>query len=264
MKKFFTLFIAIFLLSSFGKKRNKTFIPPGTVQINETFYADETEISNASWNEFERWTIIKHGYHSEEHKSVLPDTNVWLEKASYNQPYVDYYYRHPAYKEYPVVGVSYDQAVKFCKWRTERVKEFCYLGKKKAPEIEYRLPTKEEWELISDNGFGVFDYKNARNEKGLFVLNCVREFDLPSDTLYKGLHKYPDVTAPVYSYWKNRFGLWNSFGNVAEMISEKGVSKGGGWRHHFEECRAGKDLTYTKPSAWLGFRCVCVVKNSKV
>jgi len=70
-----------------------------------------------------------------------------------------------------------------------------------------------------------------------------------------------DVTAPVYSYWKNWFGLFNAIGNVAEMISEKGICKGGSWHHEFEDCRAGKDIPYDKTKAWLGFRCVCVVKK---
>ena len=50
-------------------------------------------------------------------------------------------------------------------------------------------------------------------------------------------------------------------GNVAEMVQEKGICKGGSWRNILEECRVGKDMEYSKPAAWLGFRCVCVVKS---
>jgi formylglycine-generating enzyme required for sulfatase activity len=70
-----------------------------------------------------------------------------------------------------------------------------------------------------------------------------------------------NITTPVLSHQKNWFGLYNTFGNVAEMISEKGISKGGGWRSGLEDCRAGKNIPYSKPTAWLGFRCVCVIKN---
>jgi len=49
-------------------------------------------------------------------------------------------------------------------------------------------------------------------------------------------------------------------GNVSEMVLEKGISKGGSWRNILEECRVGKDILYTKSEAWLGFRCVCILK----
>jgi hypothetical protein len=49
-------------------------------------------------------------------------------------------------------------------------------------------------------------------------------------------------------------------GNVSEMVLEKGISKGGSWRNILEECRVGKDIPYEKPSAMLGFRCICIFK----
>ena len=116
---FATIALAALCLS-FTKE--KPFTPPGTVQINDTLFADETEISNFSWQEYEFWNASIYGKNSKEHLATLPDTLVWREKNSHNEPYVQYYYRHPAYKEFPVVGISYEQAVAFCKWRTERVK----------------------------------------------------------------------------------------------------------------------------------------------
>ncbi len=262
MNKTFFAFILIAALSlSFSIKKEKKFIPPGTVQITEAFFADETEISNFSYSEFESWTYNKYGFNSQEHKNILPDTLVWRQKNSYNEPYVQYYYRHPAYKDYPVVGINYEQAIAFSKWRTERVKEFYYLKNKKELQIEYRLPSKEEWEMISNNGKDVFA-NDGVNKKGQVMFNHRWMTDSISKKYYKENNKYPDVTAPTYSYWKNNFGLFCAFGNVAEMVSEKGISKGGSWRNTLEECRAGKDIPYTEPTAWLGFRCVCVV-NSK-
>ena len=49
-------------------------------------------------------------------------------------------------------------------------------------------------------------------------------------------------------------------GNVAEMIDQKNICKGGSWKHHLNECRVGNDIQYTKSEAWLGFRCVCILK----
>jgi formylglycine-generating enzyme required for sulfatase activity len=249
MTKKIILTLPVLLLLSFSASKKRSFIPPGTVQITETFFADETEISNFSWNEYEFWTKIKYGAYSPQHLAALPDTLVWRDTSAYNEPYTKYYYRHPAYKNYPVVGISYEQALAFCKWRTERVKEFYSIRYKKELQIEYRLPGKAEWELISLSALG-----NGKNKKGEMMLNCVSEPD-PSDTLtYAGM---ADVTTPVYSYRKNSFGLFNAFGNVAEMVAEKGICKGGSWRHRLEECRSGKEVSYQKAEAWLGFRCVC-------
>jgi len=243
--------LAIGACMSFAVQKDKKLIPPGTVQISETFFADETEVSNMAWMEYESWTKTKFGANSAEHLSTLPDTLVWREKNATNEPYVQHYYRHAAYRNYPVVGISYEQAVAFCKWRTERVKESLMLSRKKEYSITYRLPTKEEWELLSNNGTNIFP-GNGKNEKGISKLNCMN----PNDTAsYAGAN---DITAPVYSYWQNRFGLFNTFGNVSEMVSEKGISKGGSWRHDLESCRAGKNIAYSKPEAWLGLRCVCV------
>jgi formylglycine-generating enzyme required for sulfatase activity len=251
-----TLVATIILLSSFSLRKPKKFIPPGTVQITENFFADEVEITNFSWREYENWTKIKYGKFSPEHLATLPDTNVWRNKISYNEPYASYYYQHPAYKNYPVVGISYEQAVAYCKWRTEKVKEFYRFRYKKEIDIEYRLPSKQEWEIICCS-YPIYMNNNGKNEKGFHTFNF-------ADTSYSyGKNgqipkEYPDVTAPVTSYARNMFGIYNTYGNVAEMLSEKGICKGGSWKHNFEECRAGKDIPYEKPTAWLGLRCVCV------
>ncbi len=256
----------IFLITAFIPKKKKEFLPPGTVKINDTLYADKEEITNFSWYEFVFWTKQKYGAASKEYISTLPDTLVWRENGSYNEPYVVYYHKHPAYRNYPAVGISYEQAVDYCKWRTERVREYKYANKQyDLLEFEYRLPTKQEWEFLSNNGnygngYSVF-YNKGMDEKGRPTFNH-RYLDT---TEIKGTKFYTaDVTAPTNSYIKNHFGLYNMIGNVAEMVQEKGISKGGGWKHEFEECRVGKNIPYTKPTAWLGFRCVCIVKKSKV
>ena len=248
--------IVIGVSLSFSNKKDKMFIPPGTVQITESFFADETEVSNFSWCEYEFWVAEKYGFKSKEHLSVLPDTLVWRNHNTYNEPYVQYYYRHPSYRNYPVVGISYEQALAFCKWRTERVKEYYYIKYKKEIDMEYRLPNNNQWELLCNTGLDVFSNK-GKNNKGLLKLNCKREI---GDTLtYTTASLKSDVTAPVYSYWKNYFGLFNIIGNVAEMVSEKNISKGGSWNHYLEECRVGKTIAYSKPESWLGFRCICIM-----
>ncbi len=258
MKQLFLplLGIVVFILSFTNSK--KTFIPPGTIQINDTLFADETEISNFGWLEYIWWNEYVYGKDSKEYKECLPDTTVWREKLAYNEPYVSYYLRHIVYRDYPVVGVSYEQAQAFCKWRTDRVKLF--LTRKKDfihHNFEYRLPTKSEWERLAESSSNVL-YNNSKDEKGNYQLNCIHP-----DTITTKSPPYADVTTPVNSYQKNFIGLFNMLGNVSEMVSEKGICKGGSWRSMPEQCRIGKEETYDKPTAWIGFRCVCIVKNSK-
>ena len=250
------------LLFSFTS-RKKEFVPPGTVKYNDTLFIDEAEISNFSWKEYEFWIKNKYGKNSPEHKAAVPDTLVWLEKYSYNEPYTCVYYWHLAYRDFPVVGISYEQVVEFCKWRTERVSVFMAIsGKYKGLSIEYRLPTKYEWELLSFDARNVFE-NDGWDEKGKHQINTCYMKDLSKEK--KQLNKsIQDVTAPVYSYPKSTLGLFNMIGNVSEMVLEKGISKGGGWVHQLNDCRVGKNIEYTKREAWLGFRCVCVVKRNKI
>jgi formylglycine-generating enzyme required for sulfatase activity len=70
-----------------------------------------------------------------------------------------------------------------------------------------------------------------------------------------------DITSPVKSYFPNKIGVYNLIGNVAEMISEEGIAKGGSWINKPEEVSVTEDFHYTKPSDWLGFRCVCEKVN---
>lgn len=261
MKTLFIVLISLFLITtSFKINSKKGFIPPGTIQINDSLFADECEISNQSWQEYERSIASIYGKNSKEHLATLPDTLVWLEKGSYNEPYTSYYYWHPAYWNFPVVGISYEQAIAFCKWRTSKVKSFLTIKKDfKNQNFEYRLPTKAEWEYLAEPSSNNLRY-NGRGEKGKYMLNA--RIKDSSEFKKNKQGSYPDVTVPIISYSKNWFGLYNMLGNVAEMVMEKGICKGGGWISTIEECRVGKDQEYTKPTAWLGFRCVCIVKKN--
>ena len=98
-----------------------------TQQHVQSFYMDETEVTNLMYLEYldylkrvyppseERYRNIYHG--------ALPDTLVWRNRLGYNETMTNNYLRHPAYANYPVVGVSWIQAVEFSKWRTDRVNE---------------------------------------------------------------------------------------------------------------------------------------------
>ncbi len=89
-----------------------------------SFYMDETEVRNLDYLEYLYWLGRVFGMdYPEVARKALPDTLVWRDRLAYNEPYVELYLRHPAYREYPVVGVSWTQANDYCAWRTDRVNE---------------------------------------------------------------------------------------------------------------------------------------------
>ena len=95
-----------------------------------SFYMDETEVANIDYREYLYWLDRVFGEsYPEVFLKALPDTLVWREELSYNEPFVETYFRHPSYDEYPVVGVNWLQANEFCKWRTDRVNEMLLIEK---------------------------------------------------------------------------------------------------------------------------------------
>lgn len=136
LKHFSLLALLFTLASSFSPYRKN---PAGTANIpglTNTFL-DKTEITNISWKEYV-WDVKEtYGEESEEYQQSLPDAAVW--EMSYQGDFAtnqDYY-------EYPVVGVSYTQAVAYCKWRSERVSE------KEHRKIEYSLPTLKAYKMVT-------------------------------------------------------------------------------------------------------------------
>lgn len=97
---------------------------PARVTVS-SFYMDQTEVTNFYWLEYLYW--LNRAYsetYPMVYKNALPDTLCWRSPLAFNEKYVEYYLRHPAYRDYPVVGVSWIQASDYCKWRTDRVNEF--------------------------------------------------------------------------------------------------------------------------------------------
>ena len=150
-----------------------------------SFYMDETEVTNGFWLEYLHWLERVYGSsYPEVVERALPDTLVWRAKLSYNEPYVDYYMRHPAYRDYPVVGVSWVQATDFCKWRTDRVNEqllvreglLAYNPDGQVDEDHFTTETylngqyqgEAVAEGVKDLRPGSSGYRNVKFEDGLF------------------------------------------------------------------------------------------------
>lgn len=262
--------------------------PPNTVQIANNLFMDETEISNINYREYLYWLNKVHGESVQ--NQALPDTTTWyMSEAKPNEPYVQTYFRHPAYNNHPVLGLSYEQVVQYSKWRSDRVFEqmlilrdeslLAKLSNENHFSIEryfegkiegvkpnmtatypsYRLPTKQEWETaakgLTNDDYGVNiaqkSIKKAKN-KGLKLFNI--NYEDPNNFV---------VTAPARSYLANDFKLYNMIGNVSEMVAEKGVSKGGSYIHNINEVKISNDINYEKPTRWLGFRNICEYKYWK-
>ena len=122
--------MALLLLLSFlsWSLKKKTKVPPGTVQVSNNFFVDQTEIRNIDWREFTLWILNYEGIDS--FNATTPDTTIWNFKQEY-QPYIVFYYRHPAYNKYPVVGIFHHMAKEYAKWRTHQVLELMLIQKEK-------------------------------------------------------------------------------------------------------------------------------------
>ena len=93
----------------------------------QSFYMDETEVTNLMYSEYLDWLKKLFPPSEENYKNIyngaIPDTLVWRNRLGYAEVMTNNYLRHPAFADYPVVGVSWKQAVEFCNWRTDRVNE---------------------------------------------------------------------------------------------------------------------------------------------
>ncbi|MBS1689057.1 MAG: SUMF1/EgtB/PvdO family nonheme iron enzyme [Bacteroidetes bacterium] len=217
---------------------------------------------------------------------VYPDTTVWVRQFSYsyNEPIALQYNWFPAFNNYPVVGVNFNQANAFCDWRThlwksERDKSKMYT------EGEFRLPNEMQWEWAARGGRNEAPYPWGGpylvNKKGCYLANFkpLRGNYAADGGLY---------TVPVNKYWPNDYGLYNMAGNVSEWTSstyyqsaygtvadmnpeierkmaandpqwlKRKVIRGGSWRDvAFYLQVSTRDYEFADTSkAYIGFRCI--------
>lgn len=149
--------------------------------------------------------------------NVYPDTLAWIHDLTYsfNEPMTQNYFWHPAYDDYPVVGVSWKQATAFCIWRTQLLHHFL-LENGGILVNDFRLPTESEWEWAARGGLDLSPYPwggpYIRNSRGCFLGNFKPMRGNYIDD--GGFH-----TVKINSYNPNDFGLYCMAGNVAEWTS---------------------------------------------
>lgn len=219
---------------------------------------------------------------------VYPDTLCWMRDYTYayNEPLALKYNWHPAYSEYPVVGVTWKQAKAFAHWRTQK-KNKVQAFIKAASVLDYRLPTEAEWEYAARGGLENTEFPwgayYSRTCEGCFLANFK-----PMRGDYVSDNKFGLNTIPVAKYSPNQFGLFDMAGNVAEwttsaydeagynMVSDfnpnfeydaqpddpaalkRKVIRGGSWKDisHYLKVTTVDYEYQDSAKSFIGFRCV--------
>ncbi len=247
-------------------------IAPGCVTLKDNLQIDRVEISNINYREFLYWLEKEYGYNSVEFRNAYPDTLVWREIFYDSDPYIQLYFRHPSYSRRPVIGISLQQADSFCKWRSVVVNQLLYsMDHRKTYDLledsvynfpmkfVYRLPTLAEWEYAASAGdttenssIGFENIKDKNNNYTVYTkeISDLNKFD-PWEKKFS-----PELPQSVYYGKPNKYGIYNMIGNVAELTGEGNI-KGGSYRQYIDSCLISVNVTYSKPNAWTGFRCVC-------
>lgn len=248
----FRIFMEVLEEKTNDRTRKGQIGPPNTVHLNGNLYIDKTEITNVDWMEFVYWTNLNEPENSD---FVTIDSTVW--DSSKYAGMRKFYHTHPQYMNYPLVGVSYEQAQAYCQWRTDRVMEAMVLNSpnqvKRFGTIQYRLPSETEWEYAAAGGLNKQEYpyglESLKNTKGMLNANLLGSPQEDASLM--------SIMAPSRSYLPNAKGIYNMIGNVAEMVTEKGVVKGGSWNTKPALSKIKQRTKIEKPSSTVGFRCIC-------
>lgn len=175
-----------------------------------SFYMDRTEVANVHYREYIHWLTRIFPPDEEQGQKVLnaalPDTLVWRSELSYNEPLVEYYFRHPSFNNYPVVGVSWRQAHDFCLWRSDRVNEGLLMQKGLIAQQNIKSQQGEDNFTTKSYLLGLYTPQPGRNK------NALKGPDgrpRTSVTMEDGILQ-PDYRLPFESEWEYAaYGLIN-------------------------------------------------------
>ncbi len=194
---------------------------PARVTVS-SFYMDQTEVTNFHWCEYLYWISRAYESYPQVYKNALPDTLVWRSPLGYNEKYVEYYLRHPAYRDYPVVGVSWIQANDYAKWRTDRVNEYILI---REGILDYNVDQRDE-ATFNTEAYLAGQYEEGERDR-------VTDLD-PSNASGKKLGKrivrmedgilLPRYRLPTEAEWE--FAAYGLIGNLqpgTELIDERRI-----------------------------------------
>jgi formylglycine-generating enzyme required for sulfatase activity len=266
MKRLLPLFLLFIVVSAYAKKKERTVVGCQPIYEDRIFMST-TEVTNISYREF----LFSQQKDKVDITPLMPDSIVWRDKIGYSEPYVEYYFRHPAYQAYPVVGVSKEQAEAFCDWLSVQLTTLYRASEKSdIDSVVVRLPTKQEWIDAAKGGHDYYEYPweghSLRIEEGkyqgMFRANCIRGVG-DYMGIAGNLNDAADVTAPAQSYWPNDYGLYNCSGNVAELVADDNVAMGGSWGSSGYDIKVTSEMPAHEPSSRIGFRYLVEVVKLK-
>ncbi len=230
----------------------------------------EAASSKAKWPTIDENFIMAHLY---------PDSTVWRANFAHHMgdPMVEYYFSHPAFDDYPVVGVTWEGAKYFAEWRT------AYLNADREkrglwPMPSFRLPTETEWVYAARGGRESTKFPwggpYIKNYQGEVLANF--KHSRGNYTVYGSAY-----TSPVKQFTPNDYGLYDMAGNVAEWCLDaynasaipkifdlnpvyhdekepRKVIKGGSWKDisHYLQTGIKSYAHQDSATSYIGFRCV--------
>ncbi|WP_196889488.1 SUMF1/EgtB/PvdO family nonheme iron enzyme [Aureivirga sp. CE67] len=276
------LFFLLFPVSFFAQKNINWKNPENFISINDSISVSKFEVNKVEFNEF-----LKAHKNEDYDSEVKKQMN---EMFSYSFPLGnDQYFYHPSFTQipHPVIGVSFEQANKFCSWITKK-----YTEEHPDENVYFRLISVQEWEEISKGDkFKIVDFKKSENifvvhpeiyldsskkfiwEKSENDLDEKNKYEITNfntkdkilyisekEIFFKNKKPYDEfgvqILEPsiVYDLVANEKGFYHLFDNISEMTSTKGIAMGDNYYHNKGTFK--NQVKYTKPEVWLGFRIV--------
>jgi uncharacterized protein (TIGR02145 family) len=253
--------------------------PFGSVKVDKDVYFDETEVDVGSWLSYYTWVLENEGYNAA--LKVLPDSTkvapeVWTyimkqspllleDEGRYTREPIGFFEKpfneneitgirttKCEYRELldlPITGLTYEQAGGFCNWRT------IHIGHNK---LTFRLPTAAEWKNFALKGLSKSERLNGCKDS-ITEKKCLFNFRY-SHNCQNNNQKLNCIG----SFPPNKSGGFEIFGNVSEMMAEKGEARGGNYMLYAKQCHVDSIQHFSKPENWVGFRCIAVKKNEKI
>lgn len=291
MKKYIILSLGLLFFCFSSPKPYKKAKKQNWMYVKDSLLMSAYEMSNGEYNAYLK--DLKSQNQIAAYQLALPDTTVWVNdpKLQNNEPFMLFYFQYPAYSDYPLVGVTQQQAIDYCKWLTNKTNND---PKRVFKKVLIRLPTKAEWRYAAraSDSDKIYPWKGlyVRNSKGIFLANfrVIGEENLiqdsfgkitgdrvyrskfikksnNNDTIYEEFTVFESeyqnfITTQVESYFPNELGLYNMAGNVSELVAEKNQYIGGDWFSIAQFLRINNPTrTLEKPIATVGFRYVIEV-----